>query len=60
MKIFVIEDEFWNLFPSAKVGVVICNDIDKFVGDIRLTRATGNEKFIPLGEMRIHLHMKVR
>ncbi|NMS89763.1 B3/4 domain-containing protein [Clostridioides difficile] len=143
MKRFVIEDAFWNLFPSAKIGVVICHnidnsarseeykkmilqgeeealkylkdsefsknqvikvwreafkkfktkkgarssieallkrvhsgnkigtinplvdiynsislkyalpcggeDIDKFIGDIRLTRATGNEAFIPLG-----------
>ncbi|HHN8468654.1 B3/4 domain-containing protein [Clostridioides difficile] len=24
-------------------------DIDKFIGDIRLTRAIGNEEFIPLG-----------
>lgn len=24
-------------------------DIDKFVGDIRLTKAVGNEEFIPLG-----------
>ena len=27
MKKFVIEDSFWNLFPNAKIGIVICNDI---------------------------------
>ena len=31
MKKFVIEDAFWNLFPSAKIGVVICNDIDNSI-----------------------------
>jgi DNA/RNA-binding domain of Phe-tRNA-synthetase-like protein len=33
MKKFVIEDEFWNLFPSAKIGVVICHGIDNSIKD---------------------------
>ena len=33
MKYFVIEDEFWRLFPNAKIGVIICNDIDNTIGD---------------------------
>lgn len=33
MKKFIIEDEFWNLFPNAKVGVVICHDIDNAIKD---------------------------
>lgn len=33
MKKFVIEDEFWNLFPSTKIGVVICNSIDNTIKD---------------------------
>ncbi|MDB0441275.1 B3/B4 domain-containing protein [Clostridioides difficile] len=33
MKKFIIEDEFWNLFPSSKIGVVICNDIDNSIRD---------------------------
>lgn len=33
MKRFVIEDEFWNLFPSSKIGVVICHDIDNSIGN---------------------------
>jgi DNA/RNA-binding domain of Phe-tRNA-synthetase-like protein len=33
MKKFVIEDEFWNLFPSAKIGVVICHIIDNSIKD---------------------------
>lgn len=31
MKKFIIEDEFWKLFPSSKIGVVICNDIDNYI-----------------------------
>lgn len=33
MKKFIIEDDFWNLFPNAKIGVVVCNDIDNFIKD---------------------------
>lgn len=28
MKKFIIEDQFWDVFPNAKIGVVICNGID--------------------------------
>lgn len=28
MKKFIIENEFWSVFPNAKIGVVICNGID--------------------------------
>ncbi len=33
MKKFVIEDSFWNLFPNAKIGIVICHDIDNSIRD---------------------------
>ncbi|MFZ5966687.1 MAG: B3/4 domain-containing protein [Bacillota bacterium] len=33
MKNFVVEDEFWSLFPNARIGVVICHDIDNSVSD---------------------------
>lgn len=33
MKKFVIEDEFWSVFPSAKIGIVICNGIDNKIKD---------------------------
>ena len=33
MKKFVIEDDFWNLFPNAKIGVVICHGIDNSIKD---------------------------
>ncbi|HOO64253.1 MAG TPA: B3/4 domain-containing protein [Synergistaceae bacterium] len=28
MKNFKIEDDFWDLFPDAKIGIVICKNID--------------------------------
>lgn len=31
MKNFVIEDDFWSLFPNAKIGVVICHGIDNSI-----------------------------
>lgn len=33
MKSFVIEDEFWSLFPSARIGIIVCNDIDNTIRD---------------------------
>ncbi|GFZ29991.1 hypothetical protein CSC2_05170 [Clostridium zeae] len=33
MKKFVVEDDFWNLFPNTKIGIVICNDIDNSIKD---------------------------
>jgi len=28
VKKFIIEDEFWSLFPDARIGVVVCRGID--------------------------------
>jgi len=33
MKKFVIEDDFWNLFQSARIGVIACHDIDNSIKD---------------------------
>ena len=33
MQKFVIEDDFWSLFPSARIGVVICHGIDNSIKD---------------------------
>jgi DNA/RNA-binding domain of Phe-tRNA-synthetase-like protein len=33
MKKFVIEDSFWGLFPNAKIGIVVCNDLENMVKD---------------------------
>ena len=31
MKKFIIEDDFWSLFPNARLGVVVCKGIDNLV-----------------------------
>lgn len=33
MKKFIIEDEFWSVFPHAKIGVVVCKGLDNHVRD---------------------------
>ncbi|MCX0379303.1 B3/4 domain-containing protein [Clostridium perfringens] len=31
MKKFIIEDDFWELFPNAKIGIITCNGIDNTI-----------------------------
>ncbi|WP_338842713.1 B3/4 domain-containing protein [Clostridium perfringens] len=33
MKKFIIEDDFWELFPNAKIGIITCNCIDNTIKD---------------------------
>jgi len=33
MKKFIIENDFWSLFPNARIGVVICQGIDNSIKD---------------------------
>jgi len=33
MKSFIIEDEFWSVFPDARIGVIVCKGIDNSVRD---------------------------
>lgn len=33
MKNCIIEDEFWSLFPNARIGVITCNGIDNSIKD---------------------------
>ena len=33
MKSFIIENEFWQLFPQAQIGVVVCKNIDNHIKD---------------------------
>lgn len=33
MKNFIIEDDFWSVFPNARIGVVICHSIDNSIKD---------------------------
>ncbi|MBS4025784.1 MAG: B3/4 domain-containing protein [Clostridia bacterium] len=33
MQKFVIENEFWEIFPEAKIGIIICNGLDNTIVD---------------------------
>lgn len=33
MKKFIIENDFWDVFPNAKIGVIVCKDIDNSLKD---------------------------
>ena len=33
MKKFIIEDDFWSVFPNARLGVVVCHGIDNTIKD---------------------------
>lgn len=33
MKKFIIENDFWDVFPNAKIGIIICKDIDNSIKD---------------------------
>lgn len=33
MKKFIIEYEFWNLFPNTRIGVITCHGIDNTIKD---------------------------
>jgi len=34
MSKFIIEDNFWSLFPHAKIGTIICEGIDNSIKDV--------------------------
>ncbi len=33
MKKFIVEEEFWSVFPDARIGVVVCKGVDNSVRD---------------------------
>jgi len=33
MKKFVIEDDFWSLFPDVRIGIIVCHGIDNSIKD---------------------------
>jgi len=36
MKQFITEDNFWDLFPDARLGIIVCRGIDNSVFTRRL------------------------
>lgn len=53
MKKFIIDDEFWNLFPNAKIGVVVCHDINNSINDTEKFK-----KMILQGEKEAFKHLQ--
>ena len=33
MKKFIIEDDFWQVFPDAKIGIIVCKGVDNTIKD---------------------------
>jgi len=46
---FIIEDDFWSLFPHAKIGTVICQGIDNAIRDVDIY-----EKLLQEAEKEAH------
>lgn len=46
---FIIEDDFWSLFPQSKIGIVICQGIDNSIRDVDLY-----EKLLQEAEKEAH------
>ncbi|MFF0828018.1 B3/4 domain-containing protein [Brevibacillus sp. NPDC003359] len=46
---FIIEDDFWSLFPQAKIGILICQGIDNSIRDVEIY-----EKLLQEAEKEAH------
>ncbi|MGO0061325.1 B3/B4 domain-containing protein [Brevibacillus fluminis] len=46
---FIIEDEFWSVFPQAKIGTVVCQGIDNSIRDVEIY-----EKLLQEAEKEAH------
>lgn len=51
---FIIEDEFWSLFPHARIGTVICHGIDNTIRD-----AEYYEKLLREAEKEAHQYLSM-
>lgn len=49
MQKFIIEDDFWRLFPHAKIGIVICEGIDNSIRNVEIY-----EKLLQEAEKEAH------
>ena len=38
MKKFIVEKDFWDLFPEAKIGVVVFYEIDNTIKEVKKYR----------------------
>lgn len=51
---FIIEDDFWSLFPHAKIGTVICQGIDNSIRDVEIY-----EKLLQKAEKEAHTFLSM-
>ncbi|MFF2529628.1 B3/4 domain-containing protein [Brevibacillus sp. NPDC058079] len=51
---FIIEDDFWSLFPHAKIGIVICQGIDNSIRDVEKY-----EKLLQEAEKEAHKFLRL-
>ncbi|MGE7270559.1 B3/B4 domain-containing protein [Brevibacillus panacihumi] len=51
---FIIEDDFWSLFPHAKIGTVICQGIDNSKRDVEIY-----EKLLQEAEKEAHTFLSM-
>jgi len=51
---FIIEDDFWSLFPHAKIGTVICQGIDNSIRDVEIY-----EKLLQEAEKEAHQFLRL-
>lgn len=51
---FIIEDDFWSLFPHAKIGTVICQGIDNSIRDVEIY-----EKLLQEAEKEAHTFLSL-
>lgn len=65
MKKFIIEEEFWSLFPEAKIGIIVCHGInnnieeeDKYVNMISEAQKEAT-KYLPNSEFSSNEVVKV-
>lgn len=54
MTSFIIEDDFWSLFPHAKIGIVICEGIDNSIRDVEKF-----EKLLQEAEKEAHKFLRL-
>ncbi len=53
MKKFTVENDFWELFPKARIGIIICTGIDNTIKD-----TAPYEKMISDAEQEVFKHLK--
>lgn len=65
MKKFIIEEDFWEVFPNVKIGIIVCNDINNEITDTQKYQSMLDEaakevfKYLPNEEFSSNRVIKV-